>query len=223
MVDIATPSTTVKAHRADDGLCCHNPSLNETIRIGQEAMTRKRRAWADWIAIGEALQAGRAEVMRDVHTNQPTGRQYEKAMAEWLVANGFKEIDKGVRCRLLECLQYSDEIKKWRELLTESERFRFNHPDAVLRKWKAATAIPDPTATSKPSPYAKLKDAHAEVIEENHHLKHRLEAADDGDRWKPTDTAADIAAVMVAALSPAKAERTAREILRKLKERKASA
>ena len=41
-------------------------------------MTRKRRAWADWIAIGEALQAGRAEVMRDVHTNQPTGCQDEK-------------------------------------------------------------------------------------------------------------------------------------------------
>ena len=90
-----------------------------------------------------------------------------------------------------------------------------------MRKWKAATVVPDPNATPKPSPYAQLKDAHAQLIEENHRLQHRIEAAD-GDLWKPTDTAADIADVMVATLSPAKAERTAREILKKLKERKAS-
>jgi len=59
--------------------------------MGQEAMARKRRAWADWVAIGEALQVGRAEVMRETHTNQPTGRRYEKAMAEWLVANGSRD------------------------------------------------------------------------------------------------------------------------------------
>jgi hypothetical protein len=161
-----------------------------------------------------------AEVMRDLHTNQPTGRRYEKAMGEWLVANGFKDIDKGARCRLLECLRHREQIDRWRALLTDSERFKLNHPDAVLRKWKAATAIPDPNATPKPSPYAQLKDAHAELIEENHRLQHRIEAAD-GDLWKPTDTAADIADVMVATLSPTKAERTAREILKRIKGRNA--
>ena len=218
MLDIATPSTSVK-HA--DGLNCVNPSINETVRIGQEAMARKRRGWADWIAIGEALQVGRAEVMRDAHTNQPTGRRYEKAMAEWLVANGFKEIDKGVRSRLLECLQHRTEIDQWLSRLTDGERFRFNHPNTVLKRWKGSTVVPDPNATPKPSPYAQLKDAHAELIEEHHRLQQKIEAAD-GDLWKPTDTAADIAEVMVATLSPAKAERTAREILKKIKERKGS-
>ena len=140
MPDIAPPSPSVK-HA--DGLSCDNPSELK-IRLGQEAMARQRRRWEDWIIIAEALDVGRAEVMRDLHTNQPTGRRYEKAMGEWLVANGFKEIDKAARCRLLECLQRRDDIEKWRALLTDGERFRFNHPGAVLRRWKAATAVVDP-------------------------------------------------------------------------------
>ena len=220
MLDIATPSTSVKS-QTGDGLNCVNPSINEKVRIGQEAMARKRRVWADWIAIGEALQVGRAEVMRDAHTNQPAGRRYEKAMAEWLVANGFKEIDKGVRSRLLECLQHRTEIDQWLSRLTDGERFRFNHPNTVLKRWKGSTVVPAPNAAPKPSPYAQLKDAHAQLIEEHHSLQKKIEAAD-GDLWKPTDTAANIAEVMVAALSPAKAERTAREILKRVKERKGS-
>ena len=180
-------------------------------------MARKRRGWADWVAIGEALQVGRAEVMRDAHTNQPTGRRYETAMAEWLVANGFKEIDKGVRSRLLECLQHRTEVDQWLSRLTDSERLRFNHPNTVLKRWKGSTVVPDPNATPKPSPFAQLKEAHAQLIEENHRLK-----STDGDLWKPSDTAADIAKVMIAALTPTKAESTAREILKRLKERKAT-
>jgi hypothetical protein len=217
MLDIALPSTSVKH---PDGLNCVNPSISEKVRVGQEAMARKRRAWADWIAIGEALQVGRAEVMRDAHTNQPAGRRYEKAMAEWLDANGFKEIDKGVRSRLLECRQHRTEIDQWLSRLTDGERFRFNHPNTVLKRWKGSTVVPDPNATPKPSPYAQLKDAHAQLIEEHHCLQKKIETAN-GDLWKPTDTPADIANVMVATLSPAKAERTAREILKRVKERKA--
>ena len=214
MLDIATHTTSV------NGLCCHNPSELK-VRLGQEAMARQRRRWEDFMIIADALDVGRAEVMRDLHTNQPTGRRYEKAMGEWLVANGFKEIDKGARCRLLECLRHREQIERWRGLLTDGERFKLNHPDAVLRKWKAATAIPDPNVARKPSPYAQLKAAHAETIEENHRLKQKVKAAD-GDLWKASDTAADIADVMIATLSPAKAERTAREILKRIKERKGS-
>jgi hypothetical protein len=38
--------------------------------------------------------------------------------------------------------------------------------------------------------------------------------------WKPTDKPEDIARVMIDALSPSKAERTAREILKGIKEQK---
>ena len=36
-------------------------------------------------------------------------------MAEWLVTNGFKEIDKGTRGRLLDCLKHLAEIEAWRK------------------------------------------------------------------------------------------------------------
>jgi hypothetical protein len=205
--------------RPDVGLTQVSPSISEKVRIGQEAMARQRRRWSDWMAIGEALQVGRAEVMHDVHTNQPTGRRYEKAMAEWLSTNGFKEIDKGIRSRLLECLRHRTEIERWLSLLTDGERFRFNHPNAVLRRWKASTTVPDPTA-KKPSPYAQLRDAHTQLLEEHHRLQSKIEAAD-GDLWRAADTPADIAHVMVATLSPTKAERVARAILKEIKERKA--
>jgi hypothetical protein len=216
MLDIAPPSASVKP-QISDGLCCHNPS-DLKVRLGQEAMARQRRRWEDFMIIAEALDFGRTEVMRDLHTNQPTGRRYENAMGGWLVANGFKDIDKGARCRLLECLRHREQIERWRVLLTDSERFKLNHPDAVLRKWKAATAILDPNARPKASPYAQLKDEQVRVIEENHRLQKKIETAD-GDLWRPTDTAADIAKVMVAALSPAKAKSTAMEILKMVKER----
>jgi hypothetical protein len=45
---------------ADDGFSQLNPSpVSEVIRLGQEAMARKRRGWDDWLLIAEALQAAR--------------------------------------------------------------------------------------------------------------------------------------------------------------------
>ena len=53
-----------------------NPSpVPEVVRLGQEAMERKRPGWGDWLAIAKALEAGRAEVIRSLHTGkapQPT-------------------------------------------------------------------------------------------------------------------------------------------------------
>jgi hypothetical protein len=140
-----------------DGLSQHNPSpVSDVVRLGQEAMARKRRAWEDWLAIAEALQVGHDEVTRALHTNQKHGRRFEKAMGEWLVIHGFKEIDKGTRSRALDCLKHKAQIQKWRVTLTDSKRWKINHPDTVLRKWRASTVVPDPNAPSKPSPMQKL-------------------------------------------------------------------
>ena len=100
-VDVETETKTPA-----DGLSQRNPSppVSEVVRLGQEAMARKCRGWDDWLLIAEALQAGRAEVMRTLNTNA-SGRRYERAMGDWLVTNGFKEIDKGTRSRLLDCLR----------------------------------------------------------------------------------------------------------------------
>lgn len=217
-IDDQTNSQSTTNSQTDAGLSQLNPALpDEIVRRGKEAMARLRRRYRDWMAIAEALDVGRAEVMRAVHTNLPIGSRYEKAMAEWLVANGFKEIDKGTRCRLLECLQHRVEIEIWRSRLTDTEKFCFNHPDTVLRKWKkAATSTPDSNTETKPSPVAKLKASIASLEEENHRMRREIEHGG-GDLWRPTDRADDIATVLVSQLSPTKAERVARAILNKLK------
>ena len=182
-----------------------NPSpVPEVVRLGQEAMERKRRGWEDWLAIAKALEAGRAEVIRSLHTNQPHGRRFETAMGEWLAANRFKEINKATRSQLLDCLNHKLEIEKWRRQLNDADRFKFNHPDTVLRKWKAATVVPDPNAP---------RDALAAAIAERDRYKREYERGG-GDLWAPEDRPADIADVVVRKLTKHKAEKVAREILK---------
>jgi hypothetical protein len=200
---------------ADDRLSQLNPS-SDVVRRGQEAMERKRRAWEDWLDIAEALQAGRTEVTRALHTNETHGRRFEKAMSEWLVANKFKEIDKGTRSRLLDCLKHKAEIQTWRARLTDSERWKFNHPDAVLKKWKAATVVPDPNAPPKVSPIQKLKDSLVTLQEENDRMRREIQRGG-GDLWSAEDRPRDIAKIILGKLTKAKAEKVAREILAVLK------
>jgi hypothetical protein len=212
---------TVDTKKPADGLCQHNPSpsVSEVVRLGQEAMQRKRRAWVDWLAIADALQEGRTEVMRAVHTNVPTGRRYEKTMGEWLIAHGFKEIDKGARNRLLDCLKHKTEIEKWRARLTDSERWKFNHPDTVLRKWKASTVVPDPNGPPRVSRYQELNDSVRTLQEENDRMRREIERG--GDLWNSDDRPRDIARIVIQQCkSKTKAENVAREILKALKAEK---
>ena len=199
----------------DDGLSQLNPTVtDEIVRRGEHAMGRMLRGFDDWMDIGEALQVGRVEGMRVAQTNEPKGKRYEKIMGEWLVAHSFHVIDKGTRNRLLECLQHRTAIEKWRATLTEGERFRFNHPDTVLRKWKAATIVPN--APPKTSAFGKLKETNIELQEKLHRAEHELSLGG-GDLWAPEDAADDIADVMLVKLSRTKAERVAHAILKKLK------
>jgi hypothetical protein len=212
-----------------DRLGCPNPSdrpsdIDIRVRRGQEAMSRHRRRFEDWLDIADAIDAGRSAILYRLGMNQPTGQRYQKAMGEWLIENGFREIaDKGTRSRLLECLQHREAIMTWRAGLTDSERFRWNHPDSVLRWWKKKTQVPDPNAEpKKPSPVARLKESIEKLETENYRLRRDLERACDGDRWKPTDHARDIAQVVVSTFTPGKALDIARYIREQVKQKESS-
>jgi hypothetical protein len=183
-------------------------------------MERKHHGFEDWMAIAEALEVGRTESMRAAHTNVPQGKRYERVMGDWLRSHSFYVIDKSTRTHLLECLRYRAEIDRWRATLTETERFRFNHPHTVLRKWRAATPIP--ANESKPSPMAKLKAVNIELQQKLYRAERELSAGG-GDLWTPNDTPDDIAAIMVDKLSQYKAERVARAILKTLNNKKTAA
>lgn len=99
---------------------------------------------------------------------------------------------------------------------------RFNHPDTVLRKWKAATEVPNPNAPKKLSPVARYKDSLARLEEENFRMRREIERGG-GDVWNKDDRPEDIADIMLVKLSAAKAERVARAILKKLNNKKTAA
>src|SRR5262245_40340101 len=74
---------------------------DEMITRGRQAADRlvSGHAWGDWIAVGHALVVGRAEAMREAHTNKPEGRLYAAAFARWLSRTGLDRVasDKGTR------------------------------------------------------------------------------------------------------------------------------
>ena len=55
-------------------------------RLAAEAFERIRSGnhWRDWTYVAIGLQVGREKAMRDAHTNQPLGRTYNRAFADWM-------------------------------------------------------------------------------------------------------------------------------------------
>jgi hypothetical protein len=218
--DVSSDNRPTESGQPDHGLCQHNPT-DAIVRRGKEALTRLRRGYEDWQDIADALDVGRSESMRAAHTNEPKGKRYESEMAKWLLANSFHLIDKAARKRALECRQHRAEIEKWRVTLTEAERFRFNHPDTVLRKWRASTVVPE-TNPPKTSAISKLKEINIELQERLHRAEREIEHGG-GDLWRAEDRAEHIARVMLGKLSNWKAGRVARLILKQIREGKKAA
>jgi hypothetical protein len=213
-----------ETRQSGDTLDWSKLSADQIIRRGQDAWVRVRgdHTWADWLEIGAALCVGRTEAMYVAQTNKPVGRNYNTAFAAWLKEHGFDAIDQGDRARLFKVMEHRDQIEKWRTTLPLNQRLALNHPSSVLRKWKANTVVPDPNAPKKLSPVAKLNDVVARLEEENHRMRKEIERAG-GDLWTPDDTPEDIATVMLVKLTPTKAERIARAILKLTNKKSASA
>jgi hypothetical protein len=91
-------------------------------------------------------------------------------MGKWLEKTKLDEIDKSVRSRLFEVMDNIVAIETWRATLTRDEKQRYNHPDTVLRKWKAATKVNEPAAPKAPG----LKESVANLSEEKIVLERRI-------------------------------------------------
>jgi hypothetical protein len=77
--------------------------------------------------------------MKEAATNRPTGRKYNQIYGAWLTSNKFDDINKSTRCRLLQCVEHRANIEAWIATLLPAEALKLNHPDVILRRWKAAT------------------------------------------------------------------------------------
>lgn len=122
-------------------------------RQGTQAWARlkKSKSWTDWLQVGEALQVGRDWAMNQAGTNKPEGKAYNVAFGEWLTKYKLDDMDKGDRSRLFAVMDNLPAIEEWRQALTLTERMKLNHPQAVLRRWKAHIE-PEKRKSDKPTP-----------------------------------------------------------------------
>jgi hypothetical protein len=128
---------------------------------------KRNETWEKWIAIGWALDTGQRAVMRRLNVNKPGGGAWGKIFGRWLAENGFDQIDKGVRSRLMSCMDNQAAIETWRATLSLTERLQLNHPNSVWRKYQATQRAPEKAA----EPRTNAKD---ESIRE---LQEKLDAA----------------------------------------------
>lgn len=139
-------------------------------RLGTEAWKRlkKTKDYNDWVKVGEALQVGREWAMNQAGgINKPEGKAYNFAFGEWLQRYKLDDMDKGDRSRLFQMMDALPLIEEWRRTLTLTERLKLNHPNAVLRKFKAKCEVPDPAKPKQPG----LRESVAALSEENMQLK----------------------------------------------------
>jgi hypothetical protein len=125
---------------------------------------KKEKSWGDWLKVGEALQVGREWAMNQAGTNRPDGKGYNVAFSEWLQKYKLDDMDKGDRSRLFSVMDNLGQIEEWRKTLPLNQRLSLNHPNAVVRKWKAFMKPEERTATGDPKP--TLRDSVANLSEE---------------------------------------------------------
>ena len=205
----------------DDQLSRTTDPDQTTLRRGQEAWHRLKKGstFEDWKQVGAAHVLGRTAAMREAHVNKPECSNYNAAFGRWQKQCGFEDLEKAARSRLFEMMDHLAEIEAWRATLTVTQRLDLNHPTAVVRRWKAATAKPKQEEEHKISPVQKLKDTIVDLQEQNDRMRREIEDGG-GDLWVPEDRPRDIAKIILTKLTRAKAEKVAREILAALKEAK---
>ena len=184
---------------------------------GREAWKslRQDETWEKWVAIGRAIEAGKHAIMRHLNTNQPKGRAWSETFGAWLSENDFDQIDKGVRSRLQTCLDNLPAIEAWRQTLGLTLRLQLNHPNAVLRRWQAAKALPGKGPSNgggKPGLREEVIRLQSELDTAHREISRLQRNYDDGSDWDWQDTPEEIAKAMLR-LYPTKAKRVGAAIL----------
>jgi hypothetical protein len=185
----------------------------EKINAAQEAFAALKKTFEHWLTIGKGLQALKAKADR-----LNLGR---KTFLTLRTQAGFGNdaIRDATVTRLLKIMDQEEAVREWhKSLKTDKQRYAWASPDSVHRHCDLFKKQKNEDKPKKLSPMAQLKQANVMLQEEVHQLKQYV----DGDRFKPTDTARDIAVAIVGTLSAfsrGKAEQVARCMLEVIKER----
>ena len=124
---------------------------------GREAWKNLKadETWEKWVAIGRAIEAGKAAIMRFLNTNQSKGRIWSETFGQWLRENEFDQIDKGVRSRLQTCL---DNLPADRSMAADARVDLALAVEPPERGFKTLAGIPrSPEERQRPLPPATAR------------------------------------------------------------------
>ena len=112
-------------------------------RAAAEAMRRIKSGqhWRDWMAVAEGLGVGRSKCLFAVGTNNVQNPKYKREFKGWMAAQPDRwplDLDSPTRTHLFWCLDFANEIERWRDTLAQNERAKLNHPTAMKRRYEAA-------------------------------------------------------------------------------------
>jgi hypothetical protein len=196
-------------------------SSQRVVDAGRDAWRSlaKDETWEKWLSIGRAIEVGRREIMRLLHTNRPAGAQWSRTFGQWLDSTGFAEIDKSVRSRLQQCLDNLPAIETWRQNIGLTQRLQLNHPTVVWRRFQAAQIGADNAkepAKGKPGLREEIIRLQSELDAAQREISRLQRGHDEGNDWDWQDTPDEIAEAMLRS-HPAKAKRIGAAILAKSK------
>jgi hypothetical protein len=103
--------------------------------------------------------------MNQTHTNKPEGKDYNLRFSESAALQARRH-GQGDRSRLFQMMDALPQIEEWRRTLPLTECPTLNHPNAILREFKAVDK-PDSSKPVKPG----LRNGVVELSEENVQLK----------------------------------------------------
>jgi len=167
------------------------------VQAARAAWTKiKGQHWKDWLAVGRAYVHGSTLAMRIAGSNRPFGRGYQRVFAEWATRTGFDiiQFDKPTRSVLRKIFDHLPEIEAWLATLQRNKRRALNHPQAVLKAWRAAHRVPTTAA-----PGQGMRSQLQSLIEQNDRLTAQLDERRDSALLVKfdSDRSEDIVAALV--------------------------
>jgi hypothetical protein len=108
-----------------------NPVVRDGLEVWERLKAASRMTLKDWLIVGAALVEGRTHAIAAAKTNKPSGPKYSQQFHFWMEINGFAEIDKATRSKLLWLMESWPQVEKWLEGKTKAERVKWNHPHTI--------------------------------------------------------------------------------------------
>jgi hypothetical protein len=189
----------------------------EIFEAARQADRELKKSYDKWIVI-----TGRAVVLARAIADRRGGGL--KMVNQILEQQELGSVTGPNVSRLLRIMPQIKEVIAWRAVLTDRQKFDWASPQSILKHCPVFRdpSPPNSEAEVRMTPAERDRQELVRLNEENHRLQAELAHREDGDRFRPTDTADDIATVIVGMFSKTKARDIADRIRGKLRHREAA-